>query len=84
MMTTSTTDRFSAHYCERLQYNWVDFLFANSHTILRLVDFVSYLRGLFPDSFQITKRQSYLCLLHLNAKFQLNRRSDLLCRRDDK
>ena len=30
MMTTSTTDRFSAHYSERLQYNWVDFLFANS------------------------------------------------------
>jgi len=24
-MTTSTTHRFSAHYCERLRYNWVDF-----------------------------------------------------------
>ena len=27
MMTTSNTERFSAHYFERLQYNWVDFLF---------------------------------------------------------
>jgi len=26
-MTTSTTDRFSAHYFERLLCNWVDFLF---------------------------------------------------------
>jgi len=27
MMTTSHTERFSAYYLERLQYNWVDFLF---------------------------------------------------------
>jgi len=27
MMNTSTTDRFSAHYSERLRCNWVDFLF---------------------------------------------------------
>jgi len=25
MMITSITDQFSAHYLERLQYNWVDF-----------------------------------------------------------
>jgi len=27
MTTTSTTEQFSAHYSERLQYNWVNFLF---------------------------------------------------------
>ena len=27
MKTTSTTERFSAHYSKWLRYNWVDFLF---------------------------------------------------------
>jgi len=59
-MTTSTTDRFSTYYSEWLQYNWVDFLFANSiASFWHRLDFVSYLCGLFRDSFQTTKKHSY-------------------------
>ena len=29
-MTTSITHRFSAHYSERLRYNWVDILFSQT------------------------------------------------------
>jgi len=60
MMATSTTDWFSIQYSELLQYNWVDFLFANSIAwFWHRLGFVSYFCGLFLDSFQTTKRHSY-------------------------
>jgi len=60
MMTTSTTDQYSAHYSEQLQYNWVDFLFPNLIVwFWHWLGFVSYLCGLFLDSFQTTKKHPY-------------------------
>ena len=56
MMTISTTDGFSAHYSEQLQYNWVDFY---SQIRSRNFDTGWLLCHISVDSFQITKRLSY-------------------------
>ena len=79
MMTTSTTDQFSAHYLERLQYNWVDFLFTNSiASFWHQLSFMSYLRGLFLNSFQTTKGTPTMITI---STCQVST-SGLPCRRD--
>jgi len=55
MMTTSTTDRFSAHYSEWLWYNWVDFFSQIRSRILTPVGFCIISLWSFMDSFQTTK-----------------------------
>ena len=41
MMTTSIINRFLDHYCERLQYNWLDFLLTNNVDTIRVLYHIS-------------------------------------------
>jgi len=67
MMTTSTTDRFSAHYSEWLQYNWVDF-----YSQIRSRNFDTgwiLCQWSFSRFFSNHKKALLLYLLHLHANF---------------
>ena len=70
MMTTSNTERFSAHYFDRLQYNWVDFLFQirSRNFDTAWLGFVSYLRDIFRIPFKPQKGTPIRWLLYLHAK----------------
>ena len=85
MVTSSTKDRFSARYSERLQYKLGGFLICKFDcVILTTVGFCAISPWSFSGFLSNHKKALLLCLLHLHAKFQFIPQSGLPCGCDNK